>query len=297
MRRLTGRVFVLAVALALTAVAPLGAQEQPKTGGVLKVAMIGEPPTLDMHTTTADDRAARSCGTSTRRSSPTTRASTPIPLLAEGHAVDRRRPALHHHAPQGREVPQRQGDDLGRRGGLAHSAGASVATTGKRSGRRRGGRGQGPVHGGDPPEGAVGLAALRARPSPNNGASIYPKEVIDAAGDGPAQGVHRHRPLPLRRAPARPPHQAGALQGLRGAQPSRPTASAASARPTSTRSSSSPCPTWRCGWPAWRPASTTTRSIIKQDQYDRIKAMPRIGAAHRQAARLGDRRARTTSRA
>jgi peptide/nickel transport system substrate-binding protein len=44
---------VLAVALALTAVGPLGAQEQPKTGGVLKAAMIGEPPTLDLHTTTA----------------------------------------------------------------------------------------------------------------------------------------------------------------------------------------------------------------------------------------------------
>ncbi len=28
-------------------------QELPKAGGVLKIAMIGEPPTLDLHTTTA----------------------------------------------------------------------------------------------------------------------------------------------------------------------------------------------------------------------------------------------------
>src|SRR5512132_1583474 len=42
--------------LALLAVfSPVAAQapEQPRPGGVLKAAMIGEPPTLDLHTTTA----------------------------------------------------------------------------------------------------------------------------------------------------------------------------------------------------------------------------------------------------
>src|SRR3989442_13479334 len=41
--------------LALTALpaGPARAQDQPKSGGVLKLAMIGEPPTLDLHTTTA----------------------------------------------------------------------------------------------------------------------------------------------------------------------------------------------------------------------------------------------------
>src|ERR1700750_2754647 len=53
MRRLACRVFALAVAAALVSVAPLGAQEPPKPGGVFKAAMIGEPPTLDLHTTTA----------------------------------------------------------------------------------------------------------------------------------------------------------------------------------------------------------------------------------------------------
>ncbi|HEV8142095.1 MAG TPA: hypothetical protein VGQ77_04510 [Methylomirabilota bacterium] len=44
---------VLALLVALIAVTPALAQEQPRTGGVLKVAMIGEPPSLDLHTTTA----------------------------------------------------------------------------------------------------------------------------------------------------------------------------------------------------------------------------------------------------
>src|SRR5262245_51659840 len=39
--------------IVLGGVAPTEAQEAPRTGGVLKAAMIGEPPTLDMHWTTA----------------------------------------------------------------------------------------------------------------------------------------------------------------------------------------------------------------------------------------------------
>ncbi len=46
---------LLSLALALALVTPVAAQpsEQPRVGGVLRVAMIGEPPTLDLHTTTA----------------------------------------------------------------------------------------------------------------------------------------------------------------------------------------------------------------------------------------------------
>src|SRR5688572_10986181 len=52
---LTGRlVAVLGVIVLLgAATSPVAAQEQPKMGGVFKAAMIGEPPTLDLHTTTA----------------------------------------------------------------------------------------------------------------------------------------------------------------------------------------------------------------------------------------------------
>src|SRR4051812_10044851 len=41
----------LLVLLAL--VSPAAASELPRTGGVFRAAMIGEPPTLDLHTTTA----------------------------------------------------------------------------------------------------------------------------------------------------------------------------------------------------------------------------------------------------
>src|SRR5947208_1571081 len=48
---------VLAAALLLllgaSLATPLAAQEQPRMGGVFKAAMIGEPPSLDLHTTTA----------------------------------------------------------------------------------------------------------------------------------------------------------------------------------------------------------------------------------------------------
>ena len=43
----------LALLFALVVPAPAQQPEQPRTGGVFRVAMIGEPPTLDVHTTTA----------------------------------------------------------------------------------------------------------------------------------------------------------------------------------------------------------------------------------------------------
>jgi hypothetical protein len=45
-------VFVLAVGLVLAPLTETSAQ-QPRRGGVLRIAHIGEPPTLDMHGTTA----------------------------------------------------------------------------------------------------------------------------------------------------------------------------------------------------------------------------------------------------
>jgi peptide/nickel transport system substrate-binding protein len=47
---------VLAIPVLLFAMflsGPASAQDTPRTGGVLKAAMIGEPPTLDLHWTTA----------------------------------------------------------------------------------------------------------------------------------------------------------------------------------------------------------------------------------------------------
>jgi peptide/nickel transport system substrate-binding protein len=47
------RTVALLVLLTLAAACPAAAQEQPRFGGVLKAAMIGEPPSLDLHWTTA----------------------------------------------------------------------------------------------------------------------------------------------------------------------------------------------------------------------------------------------------
>src|SRR5499426_2522526 len=45
--------FLMLAALLALAAAPASAQETPRTGGVMKAAMIGEPPSLDVHMTTA----------------------------------------------------------------------------------------------------------------------------------------------------------------------------------------------------------------------------------------------------
>lgn len=49
--RVLALLFVLLLGPALAW--PALAQEQPRMGGVFKAAMIGEPPSLDLHTTTA----------------------------------------------------------------------------------------------------------------------------------------------------------------------------------------------------------------------------------------------------
>lgn len=47
------RIALLLVLVAIAAWLPVAAQEQPRFGGVLRVATIGEPPSLDLHWTTA----------------------------------------------------------------------------------------------------------------------------------------------------------------------------------------------------------------------------------------------------
>ena len=74
------------------------AQESPRPGGVLKVAMIGEPPSLDLHSTTAV--ITQQITWHVYETLYTyDKAYAPIPLLAQGHTVTRRRTALHDRAP------------------------------------------------------------------------------------------------------------------------------------------------------------------------------------------------------
>src|SRR4030095_4462918 len=51
--RLHALIALLVLGWLVLMVTPVVAQESPRQGGVLKVAMIGEPPSLDLHSTTA----------------------------------------------------------------------------------------------------------------------------------------------------------------------------------------------------------------------------------------------------
>ena len=79
--RLLSILFVL-----LVLVAPAGAQETPRAGGILKAAIIGEPPTLDTHTTTAT--IAYQIAWHVFETLYTyDKQYQPIPLLAESHTI------------------------------------------------------------------------------------------------------------------------------------------------------------------------------------------------------------------
>jgi peptide/nickel transport system substrate-binding protein len=84
MSRLAAVCLVLLLPLALSITA--AAQETPRPGGILKAAMIGEPPTLDTHTTTAT--IAYQIAWHVFETLYTYDGQyAPIPYLAEGHTV------------------------------------------------------------------------------------------------------------------------------------------------------------------------------------------------------------------
>lgn len=79
-------VLVFALALTLTSAVWAPAQETPRAGGVLKAAMIGEPPTLDVHMTTATITYQVMWHVYETLYA-LDRNFEPAPLLAESHAV------------------------------------------------------------------------------------------------------------------------------------------------------------------------------------------------------------------
>jgi len=175
--------FAAVVTLAmLVTTASLEAQETPRPGGVLKAAMIGEPPTLDAHTTTA---------TITQQITwhiyenlyTYDREYNPIPMLAESattadggrrYTIKLRRGVKFHNGKEmtaGDVVPS-----LTRWG--------KMATTGKATWKF-----VEAIEAKGPYEVSIHLkepmaALLDALARPGNAAAIYPKEVIAAAGDG-----------------------------------------------------------------------------------------------------------------
>jgi peptide/nickel transport system substrate-binding protein len=160
-----------------------GAQDgAPRRGGVLKAAMIGEPPSLDLHATTAvitqqiTWHIYESLYTSDKN-------FNPVPLLAEGHVVAdggrtytiRLRAGVKFH--NGKEL-------------TAADAVASLTRWGRTSGHGKAlWKNVEAIEAKDPRTVVIYLkepvaALLIGLARPNNGAVIYPKEVIDAAGEG-----------------------------------------------------------------------------------------------------------------
>ena len=182
-------VFVLAAlvvaASLLSASVPLAAEEQPKSGGVFRAAMIGEPPTLDLHTTTAvivqqiTWHFYEGLFTYDKQYSP-------IPLLVESHAVSDRgrtytftlRRGVKFH--NGKEMTSADVVPSLKRWGR-------LATPGKQLWKNvEGVEARGPstvVMYLKEPSAVVLMGLAR----PNNGAVVMPREIIEAAGDNPVK--------------------------------------------------------------------------------------------------------------
>jgi peptide/nickel transport system substrate-binding protein len=176
------RAVALAVALLAAAPVPALAQDSPRAGGVLKAAMIGEPPSLDLHWTTAvitqqiTWHVYETLFTYDRH-------YNPIPLLAERAtaadggrrwAITLRRGVKFHN---GKEMTSADVVASLTRWG-------KMATPGKALFRF-----VEAVEAPGPYEVLLHLkeptaTLLPGLARPNNAAAIYPKEVIDAAGDG-----------------------------------------------------------------------------------------------------------------
>jgi peptide/nickel transport system substrate-binding protein len=180
------RLAALSLIALVCSTAPLGAQppsrEQPRFGGALKVAISAEPPALDLHWTTTVVPSQimwhvfETLYTFDKDWSP-------IPLLAEGHTVTdggRRytitlRKGVRFHT--GKEMTAADVvaslNRWGRMASLGKTLWKSVEAVDAK----------GPyevvIHLKEPS--GVLLSTLAVGP---NGAAIYPKEVIDAAGDG-----------------------------------------------------------------------------------------------------------------
>jgi peptide/nickel transport system substrate-binding protein len=178
-------VVAVVVALVVAVVAGSGAQEQPRAGGVLKVAAIGEPPTLDLHTTTAVIVQQITWhiyeGLYTYD-----RDYNAIPLLVEGHSVADKGRTYTFKLRRG--VKFHNGKELTSADVVASLARwGRLATPGKQFWKNVEG-----LEAKDPltvamylkePSGAILMGLAR----PNNGAVVYPKEIVDAAGDNPVK--------------------------------------------------------------------------------------------------------------
>lgn len=176
------RVASAVVLFGILVTSPVAAQETPRAGGVLKAAMIGEPPSLDLQWTTAviTQQIAwhiyETLYTYDRN-------YVPIPMLAEGHTV----------SDGGRRYT------ITLRKGVKFHTGKEMTSADVVASLNRWGKISTPgkalwkdveaVEARDPYTVVIHLkepsgSLLYGLGRPNAGAAIHPKEVIDAAGDG-----------------------------------------------------------------------------------------------------------------
>ena len=172
---------VVLAALAVWPLATPGEAQAPKKGGVLRVGMIGEPPTLDGHTTTAvitprDRRQHLRGAVRARRQVPAGAAAGRGPRVLDGgkrYVIRLRKDVKFHN---GKALTSADVVASLKRWGAVAGTGKSDLQGGG------GGRGQGPERDRDPAQGAVREPPHGAGPV-DNAPFIYPKEVIDATGD------------------------------------------------------------------------------------------------------------------
>ena len=180
MKRYTS--LVIALVVLMLGSTPVNAQDKPRTGGVFRAAMIGEPPSLDLHWTTAvitqqiTWHIYETLFTYDKK-------FDPIPMLAENlattdggrrHTIKLRRGVKFHNGKEmtsGDVVPSLQ-------------RWLKMSTPGKALAKFvEAVEAKAPheivIHMKEPATAALidGLAR------PNNGAAIYPKEIIDAVGE------------------------------------------------------------------------------------------------------------------
>jgi peptide/nickel transport system substrate-binding protein len=180
--RLLAPIALLALGLLPLTATPVVAQESPRAGGVLKVAMIGEPPSLDLHSTTAVItqqiiwHVYETLYTYDK-------AYSPIPFLAQGHTVSDG--GRRYTIALRRGVKFHNGKEMTAADVVASlNRWGKISTPGKPLWKN-----VEAIEAKDPftvvlhlkePSGSLLFGLGR----PNAGAAIHPKEVIDAAGDG-----------------------------------------------------------------------------------------------------------------
>jgi peptide/nickel transport system substrate-binding protein len=261
---------VLVVGLATLLTPPAEAQRK---GGVLRVALIGEPPSLDPHSTTAV--ITREIGINWFETLFTLDAKyQPVPLLAESHEVLDGAKRYVIHLRKG--VRFHNGKELTAADVVASlKRWGAVASTGKPTFKT-----VDAVEARDAAtveirlkEPAAGLPTILA--SLASAAAIYPKDVIDAAGDGPLKDYVGTGPFKF--AEHRPDRHIKLVRFDGYTSPAGPANGLGGQRVAYVDELYFlPVPDYAIRTAGIQTGEYQYAQQIKPDQYDRLKAMPGV---------------------